>query len=145
MSGIRQFGKFKTVGLDTNIFIYFFEQNPEFSSRAKIIFDALSSGKQSAVTSIISLIEILSPDFLSKEAVSETEAKFFDIPNLKILELDQTIGLKAAEIRREYGFRLSDAVQLATALSVKAKVFITNDQRLKSFKKLKVISLQDLK
>lgn len=144
MSGTEQFGKFKTVGLDTNIFIYFFEQNPEFSVKAKVIFDALSSGKQSAVTSIISLIEILSPNFLSKEAVRETEAKFFDIPNLKILEIDKTIGLEAAAIRREYGFRLSDAVQLATALQSRAKAFITNDQRLKSFKKLKVISLRDL-
>lgn len=141
MSGINSF---KTVGLDTNIFIYFFEQNLEFNEAAKTIFDLLSSGKKYAVTSIVSLIEILSPDFLSKAAIRETEARFFDVPNLKILEVDKTIGLKAAAIRREYGFRLSDAVQLATALTAKTHVFITNDHRLKTFKKLKIISLSNL-
>lgn len=137
-------GKFKIVGLDTNIFIYFFEQNPEFGESAKKIFDLLSAGKLSAATSIISLIEILSPDFLSKEAIRETEAKFFDIPNLKVVDVDKTIGLKAAAIRRQYGFRLSDAVQLSTALFAKAKAFITNDKLLKPFKELKIIFLSGL-
>lgn len=134
---------FNSVGIDTNVFIYYFEQNPEFGAAAKKIFDALCNHTK-GVTSIAALIEILSPKFLSNTAARKIEEKFYEIPNLAILEINREIGIQAAEIRREYGFKLPDAVQLATALSVKAKAFITNDQRLKTFKKLKIISLSDL-
>ena len=95
------------------------------------------------VTSILTLTELLSlkaPEPMLKILQSE----FFVIPKLKVREVDRTIAVEAAAIRREYNFKLPDAIQLATALSVKAKAFITNDQRLKSFKKLKIISLSDL-
>jgi predicted nucleic acid-binding protein len=68
----------------------------------------------------------------------------FLIPNLTILEVNRAIVKTASEIRRTYGFRLADAVQLATAVHEKADVFITNDQRLKHFKPLRVIPLSSL-
>lgn len=39
--------------------------------------------------------------------------------------IDHNLALEAAEIRRGYGFRLPDAIQLATALS--AKVILLNE------------------
>ena len=140
----KKLNKLKLVGLDTNIFIYYFEQNSEFGQSAKKIFDLLSTNSLNTVTSVISLMEILSPDFISKVAARETEKKFFDIPNLKVLDVDRIITVEAARIKREYGFRLPDSIQLATAISGKAQAFITNDHRLKSFKQLKIISLLDL-
>ncbi|KKR80523.1 MAG: PilT protein domain protein [Candidatus Daviesbacteria bacterium GW2011_GWA1_41_61] len=140
----KKLNKLKLVGLDTNIFIYYFEQNSEFGQSAKKIFDLLSTNSLNTVTSVISLMEILSPDFLSKVAARETEKKFFDIPNLKVLNVDRTITVEAARIRREYGFRLPDSIQLATALFGKANALITNDERLKKFKELKVINLKDI-
>lgn len=134
----------KRIGIDTNVFIYYFEQNPNFGVSARQVFDVLSS-HVAGVTSIIALIEILSPSFFSKIAARETEKKFSEVPNLTVLEVNRNIATQAAAIRRQYGFRLPDAIQLATALIFKAQAFITNDKRLKSFKKLKVISLQDLK
>ena len=140
----KKLNKLKLVGLDTNIFIYYFEQNSEFGQSTKKIFDLLSTNSLNTVTSVISLMEILSPDFLSKVAARETEKKFFDIPNLKVLNVDRTITVEAARIRREYGFRLPDSIQLATALFGKANALITNDERLKKFKELKVINLKDI-
>ena len=60
------------------------------------------------------------------------------------MNVDRTITVEAARIRREYGFRLPDSIQLATALFGKANALITNDERLKKFKELKVINLKDI-
>lgn len=53
MSGIA---KYKLIGLDTNIFIYHFEDNPQFSTYTQLIFEELAKGKLRAVTSVISMI-----------------------------------------------------------------------------------------
>lgn len=60
---------------------------------------------------------------------------------LAVVEVNEEIADKTALIRRKYGFRTPDAIQLATAVQTRAKVFITNDERLKKLKELKVILL----
>lgn len=140
MSGIANLD---LVALDSNVFIYLFESNPEFIKHVNPIFEALLQNKLDAVTSAVSIIEALSYPS-PPEVIAGIKEGFATIPNFNIVSLNQEIALEAAEIRREYGFKLPDAVQLATALSAKAKAFITNDHRLKSFKKLKIISLLDL-
>lgn len=141
MSGI---GKIKLVGLDSNVFIYHFEQNSQFTRYTELIFQKLMNNKLKAVTSVLSLTEALaypSPP----EVIEGIKTGFATAINLTIAAVSQEIAIEAAGIRREYGFKLPDAVQLATAISGKAQAFITNGHRLKYFKKLKIISLQDLK
>lgn len=140
----KVFNQLNLVGLDTNIFIYYFEGNPDFGEKTKKVFNYMANNDLAAVTSIIALIEILSAKFLSKKTASEMENKFINIPNLAISEVNRSISIEAARIRREYGFRTPDAIQLATALSAKTKAFITNDKLLKPFKELKVLLLDDI-
>lgn len=137
---VRLSKKIKTVGLDSNIFSYQFHQDPIFGSSAKQIFDLLSLNKLQAVTSVVTFIEILSVKASIKE-IKELEKLFLRTPNLGIFEVNQTIASEAAKIRREYGFRIPDAIQLATALTQKAQAFVTNDKKLKGFKGLKIILL----
>ena len=140
MNGIL---KFKLVSLDSNIFIHLFEENPEFIKNCQFIFNSLDQGKLKAVTSIISVIEALS--YPSPPLVLRSiQEGFKNISNLRILDAGYDIGIEAAKIRREYGFRLPDAIQLATAKITRAKAFLTNDQKLKSFKALKVILLPEI-
>ena len=137
MSGIA---KHKLVGLDTNIFIYHFEDNPGFAAFTQIIFVNLSQGKFQAVTSVISIIEALS--YPSPPQVLENiEEGFITMPNLTMYDVTHDIAIEAARIRRIYKFRLPDSVQLATTLKSKAQAFISNDDRLKSFKELPIILL----
>lgn len=132
----------KLVGLDSNVFIYQFEDNPLFCQYTSKIFEKLASNKLQAVTSIISLIESLS--FPSPAEVRTKIEEGFTMPNLTVLELNHGIGLTTARLRRDYGLHLGDAIQLASALSAKAKVFITNDAKLKRFKELKVMLLNEI-
>lgn len=137
MKGLGNFEKYKFVGLDTNIFSYHFHQDPLFGPLTKEIFDLLSLNRLRAVTSIITLIEILSVK-ASSAKIKGLKKLFSEIPNLAVVEVNEEIAYKTAQIRRKYGFRTPDAIQLATAVQAKAKVFITNDERLKKIKELKV-------
>ena len=136
--------KIKLASLDTNVFIYYFENDASFGIKAKLIFDRLTKNQLKAVTNITSLAELLSSSKLSNEAVKETKKLFLSIPNLEIYQVGEDIALESAKIRREYGFRLLDAIQLATALNSKAQAFITNDGGLKKFEEIKVILLNEL-
>lgn len=133
----------KLVCLDTSLFIYFFEKNPEFYEKSKIYFQKLEKGLIRAVTTILTVTEVLSfkvtiiPESVFVEAL-------FTLPHLKIIEVNKDISIKAARIRREYKFLLADSIQLATASYAGAKAFITNDGRLKRFKELKIILLDEL-
>lgn len=140
MSGIT---KIKLAALDSNIFIYNLEENSEFVKFTDLIFERLIANKLKAVTSIISLMEILSFRKTANVAKQLTE-DFMSTPNLDIFDIDKQIAAKAAGIRREYGFRLPDAIQLATALYTKADVFVTNDKRLKIFKHIKILPITSL-
>lgn len=135
--------KLRLVCIDTNIFIYYFDENPRFGQAAKRIFDELASGNLKAITSTTSLVEILSYKILSKKDAKDMENKFYDIPQLSILDINRSIAVEAGRIRRKYSFRSPDAIQLATALHTKAKAFITNDDRLKKCKEIKILLLDD--
>lgn len=140
MKGLGNFEKYKFVGLDANIFSYHFHQDPLFGPLTKEIFDLLSLNRLRAVTSIITLIEILSVK-ASSVKIKGLKKLFSEIPNLAVVEVNEEIADKTVLIRRKYGFRTPDAIQLATAVQARAKVFITNDERLKKLKELKVILL----
>ena len=130
----------KLIAIDTNIFIYFLEKNPQFGPQTKLLFDQLSANKMHAITSIISLIELLSVE-ISEDRVSMLKNRFLQLSNLQIFDVNQTVALDAARIRRKYHFRMSDSIQLATAEYAKVDMFITNDQRLKRFKEVKLMFL----
>ena len=139
MNGI---GKAKVVALDSNIFIYQFENNPDFISSTQAIFSKLTRNKIQIVTSIVSLIEMLSYP-APQSVLDRIRTDFFSTPGLTVYNVDEAIGLEAARIRRKIKIRLPDAIQLATAIFAKATIFVTNDESMKRFKKIKVVMLKE--
>ena len=131
------------VALDSNIFIYNLEENPQFVKFTDLVFKRLVANKLKAVTSIISLTEILSYQKTSNVAKQLIE-DFLGTPNLEVFDVNQQIAVEAANIRRSYGIRLPDAIQLATAVNAKADAFITNDKKLKAFKDIKILPITSL-
>lgn len=134
----------KVTALDSNIFIYYFQKHPQFGPTTSNLFKSFLLNKNTVVTSSISLTEILSVKAPST-LIDSLEGEFLAIPFLSIITVNNDIAIEAARIRRKYGFGLPDAIQLATAMVSKAKLFITNDETLKKFKELKVVLLNELK
>lgn len=140
MNGIKNF---KSVALDSNIFIYLFQETPEFIEKIRELFKLISEEEISVVTSIISVLEALSYPS-PNEVLKDIKTGFYTLPMLEILDVNKKIAFSAADIRREYRFRTPDAIQLATALEAKAQVFITNDSKLKKFREIKVVTLSEI-
>lgn len=135
--------KFKLIGLDTNIFSYHFHNHPQFVKFTNIIFNYLNQDQLKGITSVITLTELLSVN-VNLAKIKILQQAFQTTPNLTVLDVAQEIALEAAKIRRKYGFRTPDAIQLATAKLSRAKAYITNDQRLKSYPGLKIILLSEI-
>jgi len=51
--------KYPVVGIDTMGFIYHFEENEDYLSFTKVLFSSIEAGIIKAVTSMITLLEIL--------------------------------------------------------------------------------------
>lgn len=134
------------VALDSMNFIYLFEQDKRFSTRILDLFHQMESGKISVITSIISVVETLSPPkYITNEHTQSEISRFFqESVGLAVYPLNWEISFESARLRRENKFlKTPDSVQLATALINKADVFITNDQKLTGLKisGLKISSL----
>lgn len=65
--------------------------------------------------------------------------------NIDIIEINQEIAKKAAQIRANYkGFKAMDAIQLAVACLEGCDLFLTNDKQLRQFKEIKCITVEEL-
>ncbi len=122
---------------DTSIFIYALENN---SITARNLFQqALNEGILG--TSTITIMEYATGCFKYGKIERLNNFKnFLRTLMFEVVPVNDTVALKAAEIRSNYPFfKQMDALQLATALVSGADVFYTNDKQLLQFKELAVI------
>jgi predicted nucleic acid-binding protein len=132
------------VGLDTSLFIFYLEDHPRYLSLCDEVFDLLEQGGAEAVTSTVSLLEVLvQPLALGKtDLVNEYRSFLTATPHLTLRTLDPTLAERAAALRARYQIRTPDSVQLAAAIEFDALVFLTNDDRLRKVTEIEVIVLE---
>jgi predicted nucleic acid-binding protein len=137
--------KFKAVAIDTQVFIYHFQENATYLPLTQTIFKAIEHGEMNASTSVMTLMEILTKPMREGDAKAVEEYKFVlqTFPNLKLQSVDAAVSEKAAEIRAAYNLRSPDAIELASAIAANAEAFLTNDHRLKRIKGIQVIVLKE--
>jgi predicted nucleic acid-binding protein len=128
----------QTVGLDTSPLIYFIEQNPTYLEKIKPFFFALDRGDFKAVTSTVTLLEVLVHPFRKGETALAQKYRniLLNSNHLSILPVSSAIAERAAELRAIHDLRTPDAIQLATTLQERATAFLTNDSRLKTVAQL---------
>lgn len=136
----------ETVAPDTAPLIYFIEENPAYLTTTRAFFEALDSGEFRAVTSMVTLIEVLVHPFRQGDA--PLAERYRDIllgtESLSVVPLSQEIAERAARLRAEHGLRTPDAIQLSTAVDQGASSLLTNDSRLPSLPNLQVFVLSKL-
>ncbi|MBC8080169.1 MAG: PIN domain-containing protein [Gorillibacterium sp.] len=131
------------IALDTNMFIYVFEQHLEFGEKAKALLEQVENGVISAVASAVSLTEILVKPIREGNLNLEKQYKllFTHFPNLSIIPIDNSIAERAAYLRGIYGLKTPDALIVASAIAAGAELFITNDLRLEQVREIKCVSI----
>ena len=133
--------------LDTNIFIYALEGYLEYESIITSLFRNIDNGIYSAVTSELTLAEVLVKPFMDKNKDLEQiyEEILQSSNSLTITTIDRQILIKASMIRASSdGINLPDAIHLATAQLKNCSYFITNDKRLRNNETIQVIIISDL-
>jgi hypothetical protein len=82
------------VGIDSMLFIYLFEDNPDFSYICAFILGDIASGKRNGVTSSVTLLEILvKPERDGNQAaVNDYEEILMNFPNLEMINVDSEIA-----------------------------------------------------
>jgi len=136
----------KTVGLDTAPRIYFIEEHPTYLPLVQPFFQAVDEGAFTAVTSTVTLLEVLVHPLRSGnvELANEYRDILLYSPNLVTVEVSVSIAEDAARIRAGHRVRTPDALLLATATGHGASHFLTNDSRLPSIPHLQLLVLDDL-
>ncbi len=132
-----------TVGIDTNIFIYFIEGCEEpYASESSNVIELIIKGNFNSIFSTLSLTEFLVFPLKEndKELYNSYLSFFGNFPNSKIVSLDEEIAIEAAKLRAKYNIRTPDSIHLATSITNQVNVFITNDLNLKKVKEISVLS-----
>lgn len=136
----------KTIGLDTMIFIYHIEDHPKYAAITEKLFEGIEHGSSLAVTSILTLIELLTKPKREGNltAVGDYRDLILTFPNLTVMEVNLGISDITSDIRAKYKIRTPDAIQIATAMAGGARDFITNDEGLKKVKNINILLLDEL-
>ncbi|MGH7963595.1 MAG: type II toxin-antitoxin system VapC family toxin [Candidatus Binatia bacterium] len=134
----------QTVGLDSAIFIYYFEEHPRYKALCAEVFHLMEVGAIKAVTSTVTLIEVLvQPLVKGEQALSSRYQQYLQFgPSLTLRSLDPDLALRAAQLRVRYQIRIADAIQLAAATEIGAHLFLTNDDRLRRVTEIEVVVLE---
>jgi len=137
----------KKIGMDTSIVIYFMESNPLYDSLVSSVFQRISNGSLSGITSVVTLIEVLIHPI--RQGNTKLQKQYRDLllssSNFSTIAVDTNIVDIAAQIRSYHNIRIPDAIQIATAKATECDVFLTNDINLKRIEDLCVLVLDDFR
>ncbi len=140
---------FKRAFVDTAPFIYFIEKdsnNPQYYEKVKNFFKYGYDNDNKFVTSVITMEEYFVFPYRNNDySYIDMFNRLVEITDMEVVEINQEIAQKAAQIRAEYkGFKAMDALQLAVACLSKCDLFLTNDKQLKQFKDIKCVTVDEL-
>jgi len=129
------------IALDTSVFIYQLEANPRYLSLTDSVFAWLALEDSGAVTSTITMTELLVNPYRSAghRRVDEFYARLSTYPNLSWVAPSLEIADVAARLRAVHRLRTPDAIQAATAEVSGATGLVTKGavfERVKSFETL---------
>jgi predicted nucleic acid-binding protein len=135
----------RRIALDTSIFIYELEANPRYVELADRVFEWLERPGRSAVTSTITITELLVQPYRRAEQdhAIELYAALTTYTNLEWIAPDLEIADMAARLRAYFGLRTPDALQAATAAHVGATLFVTNDRGFQKIDNFAALVLDD--
>jgi predicted nucleic acid-binding protein len=116
---------------DTNLFIYLFEHNPEWSARVIELRQRMVARRDELLTSYLTVGEALTkPRETGNSVLEKSYLNFFVHGPVELVAFEVEAAKQYAEIRSRQRIRPADAMQLACAAASRTDLFVTNDNRL---------------
>ena len=133
------------VCIDTAPIIYFIEKHDRYLNVLRPLFAEIDAGNMEAITSTITLLEVLVQPLRSKnEGLAN---RYRDIllysEGLTTFEVLHEVAEMASKLRARYSIKTPDAIQIAVGILYGAKRFLTNDPALKKVSDISVLVLDE--
>jgi predicted nucleic acid-binding protein len=135
--------------LDANVFIYFVEGPAELAEPLCSLFEFAESGGPSGnplrnffVTSELALAEVLSSSRTSEADRDMYCELILGSAFIAKAQVNKDILLEAARLRREFGFKLPDAIHAATALYNQCDMLVSRDKHMNRLEKLGIVHIE---
>jgi predicted nucleic acid-binding protein len=135
----------RDVVIDTNVFIYLFDDHPDFADVAEFIINQAEANAFSAIITPITLSEIVvKPYSLQRPDLADScISALHSYRNIRIKNIDGKTAQMAGALRAQYKKNLPDMFQAAMALHASVPILLTNDKALRVVKEIQVLTLQD--
>ncbi|MDQ2085732.1 PIN domain-containing protein [Herbivorax sp. ANBcel31] len=120
------------ITIDTNCFIYYFEDHDVYADKLQDVFTNIQNGKYKACMSMLSLLELLVKPKKENNVFLENRYKLLltNYPNLSIVDINLGVIDIASSLRAKYKIKTPDSIIVATTIYSNSKYLITNDIRL---------------
>jgi predicted nucleic acid-binding protein len=116
---------------DSNLFIYLFEEHPQFGEPVRSLRRRMRIRGDRLFTSCLTVGEILvKPVRCHNKEVADRYTGLFSRTGITVLPFDFQAASRYAHIRQHRTISHADAIQLAIAASAGIDLFVTNDERL---------------
>jgi predicted nucleic acid-binding protein len=119
-----------SIYLDTSAVIYFVEHHPRYFPVCDELFREIESGRATASTSTLTLLEVLVQPYRLKK--DDLVLKFYALlttyPYLAWIPMTLNVADQAAKLRAEHGLKTPDSIQAASAVACGASGFVCNDK-----------------
>ena len=134
------------VHLDASVLALHAAGVPRTLPLTRSLFRAMEAGEVAAQTSALSLYQLLVESYRRGEesTAARIEQLIGSIPGLRVIPLDGRIARQAAQVRAQIGGRVERSVQLATALSEGADLFLAQRSSLRRVAGMAIESLDGL-
>ena len=116
---------------DTNLFIYLFEKNAEWSPRVIELRRRMLARGDELLTSYLTVGEVITkPKQLNNAILERSYLEFFSGGSVELVGFSLDAAQRYGDIRSRERIRPADAIQLACASAARTDLFVTNDNRL---------------
>jgi predicted nucleic acid-binding protein len=131
---------------ETAPLIYYVEENPTYVAKMDAIFEALEGRPIEAVSSVITLTEVLTHPLKlgNTRLVQEYRDILLNSREFRLLPITSRIAESAADLRARYNLRTPDALHVAAGIDARCDAFLTNDAGIKRVTEIAVLVLAEL-
>jgi predicted nucleic acid-binding protein len=138
-----EFDKGSLVYIDSNIFMYFIEGQPEFSSVVRAVFEKIAAAGAIIVTSELTLAECIFKPAREgdQELIALYQNLFRNNEAIETLPIGGAIVELAVLSGGTIGLKLLDAVHYISAMEAGCHFFVTGDSAFKSGPLMTVIAV----
>ena len=128
--------------VDSNVFLYSVLYSPDLepkAKKAKEILQKIENKELSAATSTLTWDEVVwvASKLLGRSGGITLGQKLLGFPNLEFIYVDEAIISQAQSLMNKYKLSPRDSIHVASALSRKATIIISDDEDFDQIKEIK--------